>query len=82
MGLVQTTFRGVFVTALAQDKPGHVPFRESKLTRLLQVGKKSAVSIYGPSADDIRRRLLLSQILNNATFTKIYSSVLQVKKES
>ncbi len=36
IGLVQKTFR---VDGLAQEKPGHVPFRESKLTRLLQVGK-------------------------------------------
>ena len=28
---------GKVIQALSQDKPGHVPYRESKLTRLLQV---------------------------------------------
>ena len=41
---------GKVIQALSQDKPGHVPYRESKLTRLLQVNsdaiKLSYVYIY------------------------------------
>ncbi|XP_023331717.1 osmotic avoidance abnormal protein 3 [Eurytemora carolleeae] len=32
----QSVFSGKVIQALSEDKPGHVPYRESKLTRLLQ----------------------------------------------
>ena len=35
---------GKVIQALSQDKPGHVPYRESKLTRLLQV--RTVTQIY------------------------------------
>ncbi len=34
---------GKVIQALSQEKPGHVPYRESKLTRLLQVCKNTRV---------------------------------------
>ena len=61
--LTSSAAQSQVIQALSEDKPGHIPYRESKLTRLLQVRSEEEISYF------IFRSLTFSECLMRASYS-------------